>query len=182
MQAGARVANERGNAEQVFIRKVETASQHELGPPTVLISDIRQMGLFGMSIPEEYGGLGLSVVEEVAAAFVLGKASPAFRSLIGTNNGIGSQGIIIDGTPEQKNSLFAKARFRRNDRILRPYWTRGGFGRRIAPHFRAPRWRSVCSQRHQALHDQRAARWAVHGLRAHGPQLEECVRCHCVSC
>ena len=116
--------------------------------PTFLIREIRQLGLFGMSIPEEYGGLGLSVVEEVAAAFVLGKASPAFRSLIGTNNGIGSQGIIIDGTPEQKNSLFAKARFRRNDRILRPYRTRGGFRRGIAPHFRAPGWRSVCSQWH----------------------------------
>jgi alkylation response protein AidB-like acyl-CoA dehydrogenase len=61
-----------------------------------------------MSIPEEYGGLGLSVVEEVAAAFVLGKASPAFRSLIGTNNGIGSQGIIIDGTPEQKTRYLPK--------------------------------------------------------------------------
>ena len=76
--------------------------------PTFLIREIRQLGLFGMSIPEEYGGLGLSVVEEVAAAFVLGKASPAFRSLIGTNNGIGSQGIIIDGTPEQKTRYLPK--------------------------------------------------------------------------
>jgi acyl-CoA dehydrogenase len=66
------------------------------------------MGLFGMSIPEEYGGLGLTMAEEVAAAFVLGQTSPAFRSLVGTNNGIGSQGIIIDGTPEQKDTYLPK--------------------------------------------------------------------------
>lgn len=70
--------------------------------PADLVREIREMGLFGMSIPEEYGGLGLSMAEEVQAAFVLGQTSPAFRSLVGTNNGIGSQGIIIDGTPEQK--------------------------------------------------------------------------------
>ena len=70
--------------------------------PPMLVDEIRMMGLFGMSIPEDFGGLGLSMIEEVQAAFVLGQASPAFRSLVGTNNGIGSQGIIIDGTDEQK--------------------------------------------------------------------------------
>ena len=70
--------------------------------PAALVHEIREMGLFGMSIPEEFGGLGLSMAEEVQAAFVLGQTSPVFRSLVGTNNGIGSQGIIIDGTPEQK--------------------------------------------------------------------------------
>jgi acyl-CoA dehydrogenase len=76
--------------------------------PPSLIQEIRDMGLFGMSIPEEYGGLGLTMSEEVAAAFVLGQTSPAFRSLVGTNNGIGSQGIIIDGTPEQKSKYLPK--------------------------------------------------------------------------
>jgi acyl-CoA dehydrogenase len=76
--------------------------------PPSLIQEIRDMGLFGMSIPEEYGGLGLTMAEEVAAAFVLGQTSPAFRSLVGTNNGIGSQGIIIDGTPEQKDTYLPK--------------------------------------------------------------------------
>jgi acyl-CoA dehydrogenase len=76
--------------------------------PAGLVQEIRDMGLFGMSIPEEYGGLGLTMAEEVAAAFVLGQASPAFRSLVGTNNGIGSQGIIIDGTAEQKQRYLPK--------------------------------------------------------------------------
>jgi acyl-CoA dehydrogenase len=76
--------------------------------PAELIQEIREMGLFGMAIPEEFGGLGLTMTEEVAAAFVLGQTSPAFRSLVGTNNGIGSQGIIIDGTPEQKAKYLPK--------------------------------------------------------------------------
>lgn len=70
--------------------------------PPELVQEIREMGLFGLSIPEEYGGLGLTMAEEVQVAFVLGQTSPVFRSLVGTNNGIGSQGIIIDGTEAQK--------------------------------------------------------------------------------
>jgi len=70
--------------------------------PAELIAEMRALGLFGMSIPEDYGGLGLTMEEEVMVAFELGYASPAFRSVIGTNNGIGSQGIIVDGTEAQK--------------------------------------------------------------------------------
>src|SRR5262249_45249611 len=70
--------------------------------PEPIIAEMKKLGLFGLSIPESYGGLGLTMEEEVEVAFVLGGTSPAFRSLIGTNNGIGSQGIILDGTAEQK--------------------------------------------------------------------------------
>ncbi len=63
---------------------------------------MKQLGLFGLTIPEQYGGLGLDVTEEVQVALVLGRTSPAFRSVFGTNIGIGSQGIVIDGTEEQK--------------------------------------------------------------------------------
>ena len=76
--------------------------------PEELIEEIRDMGLFGLSIPEEYGGLGLTMSEEVQVAFTLGKTSPVFRSLVGTNNGIGSQGIIIDGTEAQKSHYLPK--------------------------------------------------------------------------
>ncbi|WP_174504128.1 acyl-CoA dehydrogenase family protein [Acidiphilium sp. C61] len=76
--------------------------------PAELVAEIREMGLFGMSIPEAHGGLGLSMAEEVQAAFILGQASPAFRSLVGTNNGIGAQGIIIDGTEAQKAHYLPK--------------------------------------------------------------------------
>ncbi|SFY19602.1 acyl-CoA dehydrogenase family protein [Azotobacter vinelandii] len=70
--------------------------------PTDIVAEIRELGLFGLSIPEQYGGLNLTMEEEVLVAFEIARTSPAFRSLMGTNNGIGSQGIVIDGTEEQK--------------------------------------------------------------------------------
>lgn len=70
--------------------------------PLDVVEEMRNLGLFGLSVPEAYGGLGLSMAEEVQVAFLLGGTSPAFRSIIGTNNGIGSQGIVMDGTEEQK--------------------------------------------------------------------------------
>ncbi|WAL84883.1 acyl-CoA dehydrogenase family protein [Pandoraea sp. XJJ-1] len=76
--------------------------------PADVVDEMRQLGLFGLCIPEEYGGLGLTMEEEVLVAFEIAKTSPAFRSLIGTNNGIGSQGLIVDGTPEQKNYYLPK--------------------------------------------------------------------------
>jgi acyl-CoA dehydrogenase len=71
--------------------------------PDEVVDQMKEMGLFGLSIPEEYGGLGLTMEEEVRVAFELGHTSPVFRSVIGTNNGIGSQAIIMFGTSEQKN-------------------------------------------------------------------------------
>lgn len=76
--------------------------------PEDIRAEMRDLGLFGLSIPEEYGGLGLGMEEEVNLAFELGKTSPAFRSLLGTNNGIGSQGLIMDGTEAQKQHYLPK--------------------------------------------------------------------------
>jgi acyl-CoA dehydrogenase len=70
--------------------------------PDDVVDEMRELGLFGLSIPEAYGGLGLSMSEEAQVAFRLGGAAPAFRSVFGTNNGIGSQGLLMDGTAEQK--------------------------------------------------------------------------------
>ena len=70
--------------------------------PADIVNDMKAMGLFGLTIPEAYGGLDLTMEEEVLVMFELGKTSPAFRSIIGTTVGIGSQGIVIDGTEEQK--------------------------------------------------------------------------------
>ncbi len=76
--------------------------------PAGLVDEFRALGLFGMSIPENHGGLGLTMEEEVLVAFELGRTSAAFRSLIGTNNGIGSQSIIMDGTEEQKHAWLPR--------------------------------------------------------------------------
>lgn len=75
--------------------------EHDEVPPA-LIEAMKEMGLFGLTVPEEYGGIGLSVSQEVLVNYELGRTAPAFRSVFGTNIGIGSQGILMDGTPEQK--------------------------------------------------------------------------------
>jgi acyl-CoA dehydrogenase len=76
--------------------------------PEDIVQEMKELGMFGMTIPEEYDGLGLTMEEEVTVAMAIGKTSPAFRSLIGTNNGIGSLGIVIDGTEEQKRYYLPK--------------------------------------------------------------------------
>jgi len=95
-----------------FVRERLVPLEHQIAEndaiPPEIITEMRQMGLFGLSIPEAYGGLELSMQEEVLVALELGYTSPAFRSLIGTNNGIGSQGIIIDGTEEQKQKYLPR--------------------------------------------------------------------------
>lgn len=69
---------------------------------------MRELGLFGLSIPEEYGGIGLTMSEEVELVYELGQTALAFRSVFGTNVGIGSQGILIDGIEEQKRTYLPK--------------------------------------------------------------------------
>ncbi|SFU21901.1 acyl-CoA dehydrogenase family protein [Mesorhizobium sp. YR577] len=76
--------------------------------PEGIKQQFRDLGLFGLAIPEEYGGLGLNMEEEVRIAIELGRTSPCFRSLIGTNNGIGSQGIVMDGTEDQKQKYLPR--------------------------------------------------------------------------
>ncbi|ALO45489.1 acyl-CoA dehydrogenase family protein [Pseudohongiella spirulinae] len=76
--------------------------------PDEIIQEMKELGLFGMTIPEEYGGLGLTMEEEIYVAFALGRTSPAFRSILGTNNGIGSAAVVFDGTEEQKQKFLPK--------------------------------------------------------------------------
>jgi acyl-CoA dehydrogenase len=81
---------------------LEDRVEREDAVPDELIEEMKALGLFGLTIPQAYGGLGLGVEEEVRVAIALGHTSPAFRSVFGTNLGIGSQGIVIDGTEAQK--------------------------------------------------------------------------------
>lgn len=95
-----------------FVRERLVPAENEVAEtdeiPQGVVADMRELGLFGLCIPEEYGGLGLTMEEEVLVAFEIAKASPSFRSLIGTNNGIGSQGLIVDGTEQQKRHYLPK--------------------------------------------------------------------------
>jgi len=90
-----------------LIPNEEIVAETDEIPPDV-VADMKAMGLFGMTIPEEYGGLALTMEEEVLVVFELCRASPAFRSLLGTTVGIGSQGILFDGTIEQKERYLPR--------------------------------------------------------------------------
>ncbi|HEU0066435.1 MAG TPA: acyl-CoA dehydrogenase family protein [Sphingomonas sp.] len=84
------------------LRPLEAQVEEDDAIPDGIIAEMREMGLFGLSIAEEYGGLGLNMVEECRLAVEMGRTTPAFRSTFGTNVGIGSQGLVMSGTPEQK--------------------------------------------------------------------------------
>ena len=84
------------------LRPLEAQVESADAIPDDVIAEMRELGLFGLSIAEEYGGLGLTMVEECRVAIELGRTTPAFRSSFGTNVGIGSQGLVMAGTPEQK--------------------------------------------------------------------------------
>ena len=70
--------------------------------PPAVVQELRDKGYFGWSIPQAYGGLGLSTEELVRCAFELSQASVALRARVGTNTGIGSEALVADGTEAQK--------------------------------------------------------------------------------
>lgn len=76
-------------------------------PPKV-VEKAKKMGLFGLSIPEEYGGLGLGMVGKCAIYEELGKTHNGFTTLIGAHTGIGTVGIVEMGNEEQKRRYLPK--------------------------------------------------------------------------
>jgi len=101
----------RDSARRFVKNELEPISQQveEEGKiPENVVQKMREMGFFGLSIPEEYGGMGLGTLGECVMNEEFGKTNVCFRSRFGTNNGIGSQGILIDGTPEQKEKYLPK--------------------------------------------------------------------------
>ncbi|MEQ1489848.1 MAG: acyl-CoA dehydrogenase family protein, partial [Terricaulis sp.] len=82
---------------------LEAKVSEEDAIPADALAEMRALGLFGISIPEEFGGLGLTMEEECRTMFEFCRCSPAFRSAFGTNVGIGSQGLVMFGTAAQKD-------------------------------------------------------------------------------
>ncbi|NLU84567.1 acyl-CoA dehydrogenase family protein [Rhodococcus sp. HNM0569] len=89
-----------------FVRSVVVPREQEILDSDAIPDDIRQaakdMGLFGYAIPQEWGGLGLDLTQDVELAMELGYTSLALRSMFGTNNGIAGQVLVGFGTDEQK--------------------------------------------------------------------------------
>lgn len=92
--------------EQVKPHATEIEQQDEA--PFAILKKSRQLGLFGLSIPEQYGGLGLSMVDKCAVFEELGKTINGYTTIIGAHNGIGSVGLVEFGTPEQKLRYLPK--------------------------------------------------------------------------
>ncbi|WP_294297715.1 acyl-CoA dehydrogenase family protein [uncultured Sphingomonas sp.] len=90
------------------LRPLEAQVEADDAIPADIVDAMKDMGLFGLSIAEDYGGLGLTMVEEARVAIELGRTTPAFRSAFGTNVGIGSQGLVMAGTPEQKTAWLPR--------------------------------------------------------------------------
>ncbi len=92
--------------ERLIPAEVEVTEADAMPEP--IVREMREMGLFGYALPREYGGLGLTTEEQMHVSFELCYASPVFRSYVGTNNGIGGMGIVIDGTPAQKERYLRR--------------------------------------------------------------------------
>lgn len=104
---------------EAFRLKIRSFVEEELEPvamqverdaeiPEDIVERMRRLGLFGMPIPKQYGGLGLTTLEEVVIYEELTRTNACFRSRIGTSNGIGSMGILYDGTDEQKETYLPR--------------------------------------------------------------------------
>lgn len=90
------------------LRPLEAEVEAADAIPDDLVEEMKALGLFGLSIAEEFGGLGLTMLEECRVAIEMGRTTPAFRSTFGTNVGIGSQGLVMAGTPEQKTQWLPR--------------------------------------------------------------------------
>ena len=95
-----------------FVRKDAVRAEAEIEDTDEIPASLRQaakdMGLFGFALPEQFGGLGLSMEREARLVFELGYTSPAFRSMFGTNNGIAGHVTMLGGTPDQKSRLLPR--------------------------------------------------------------------------
>ena len=107
-------------AEQLHFRdRIKRFVEEELEPislqveasgeiPEAIVVRMKELGLFGLSIPKKYGGLGLSTLGEILVYEELTKTNACFRSRIGTSNSIGSMGILFDGTDRQKATYLPR--------------------------------------------------------------------------
>jgi acyl-CoA dehydrogenase len=99
-------------AVREFVREHVVPQEAEIDEKDAIPDSLRDacksMGLYGFAIPEEYGGLGLPLSQEVRLVFELGYTTPALRSMFGTNNGIAGHVLIEGGTDEQKNEWLPK--------------------------------------------------------------------------
>ena len=114
-----------------FVRTAVVPREQEILAEDRVPDDLRdqakKMGLFGYAIPQEWGGLGLNLAQDVELAMEFGYTSLALRSMFGTNNGIAGQVLVGFGTDEQKARWLWRHRHGRGRCLLRADRARRGF-------------------------------------------------------
>ncbi|HVL58786.1 MAG TPA: acyl-CoA dehydrogenase family protein [Burkholderiaceae bacterium] len=97
---------------RAFVRDVAIPNERRVEQldevPEDLVSAMRQAGFFGWSIPQTYGGAGLTTEELALANIELSQCSVAFRARCGTNTGIGTEALVVDGTEDQKQRYLPR--------------------------------------------------------------------------
>jgi acyl-CoA dehydrogenase len=99
----------KSNVRNFIQTEVETVAmqiEEENRIPVRIINLSKEMGLFGLSIPEEYGGLGIGMVGKCALYEEIGQTHNGYTTLIGAHTGIGSVGIVEMGNKEQKKKYL----------------------------------------------------------------------------
>ena len=98
------------DAVRRFVREMVLPREEEIEETDAIPEDLRaataELGLFGYALPDEFGGSGVSMAQDVRLAFEFGYATPAFRSMFGTNNGIAGQVIAKFGSDAQKKAFL----------------------------------------------------------------------------
>jgi hypothetical protein len=154
------------DAVRRFVREQVLPREDEIEESDAIPADLRaaaaDLGLFGYALPDEFGGSGVSMAQDVRLAFEFGYATPAFRSMFGTNNGIAGQVIAKFGSDAQKKAFPAGPGRRRPGRLVRADGVRGRVQPGRAAHVGPPgrrrsRWGRLGPVGHQAVHHQRAA-------------------------
>ena len=87
------------------VEKIDSMKHPELVP--ALFKKAGELGLLGIAVPEEYGGLGMSFNTSMLIADIIG-ASGSFSTTYGAHTGIGTLPIIYYGTEEQKQTYLPK--------------------------------------------------------------------------
>lgn len=76
--------------------------------PDDILNEMREMGLFGLTMPEEYGGAGMNITQYIKTIHTLSYAMPAFRSIISINIGMFCSALKNGGTEAQKSEWLPR--------------------------------------------------------------------------